>query len=422
MFKLNHYPQSFKIAKVVPIFKPGKNAQLPCSYRPISLLSCISKIFEKVIHFRLSKILQKNKTINNCQFGFRPKHNTTQQLARIVNDIQINYNKDKVTTMALLDIKKAFDRVWIDGLIYKRIHYKIPKSLILLIHSYLTNRELLVQLKNTQSTRKLIAAGVPQGSILGPTLFNIFINDIPIFAKTNTALYADDTAIYASSFSDQIASKQIQIHINLLEKFYDKWKIKINAEKTQQIIFTRKFTDHKIWDKLRVYDNKITDEPHVKYLGTYIDTRLNFFKNTKYLISKASAALKNMYSLMNRNSKLTPQNKVLMYKTIFRPILTYAAPVWCHLSDTAFKPLEVFQNKCLRLALNESRYARIVDLQERSATTSLRAFVNKLSNNFYSHQLNFNKLTRRITKFRSYNTPFRLKHKLSYQHLSIYDK
>ncbi|EFA00927.1 RNA-directed DNA polymerase from mobile element jockey-like Protein [Tribolium castaneum] len=305
---------------------------------------------------------------------------------------------------------------------YKMIHYKIPKSLILLIHSYLTNRELLVQLKNTQSTKKLIGAGVPQGSVLGPTLFNIFINDIPIFAKTNTALYADDTAIYASSFSAQIASKQIQIHINLLEKFYDKWKIKINAEKTQQIIFTRKFTDHKIWDKLRVYDNKITDEPHVKYLGTYIDTRLNFFKNTKYLISKASAALKNMYSLMNRNSKLTPQNKVLMYKTIFRPILTYAAPVWCHLSDTAFKPLEVFQNKCLRLALNESRYARIVDLQERSATTSLRAFVNKLSNNFYSHQLKFNKLTRRITKFRSYNTPFRLKHKLSYQHLSIYDK
>ncbi|EFA13419.2 RNA-directed DNA polymerase from mobile element jockey-like Protein [Tribolium castaneum] len=207
------------------------------------------------------------------------------------------------------------------------IHYKIPKSLILLIHSYLTNRELLVHLKNTQSTRKLIGAGVPQGSVLGPTLFNIFINDIPIFAKTNTALYADDTAIYASFFSAQIASKQIQIHINLLEKFYDKWKIKINAEKTQQIIFTRKFTNHKIWDKLRVYDNKITDEPHVKYLGTYIDTRLNFLKNTKYLISKASAALKNMYSLMKINSKLTPQNKVLMYKTIFRPILTYAAPL-----------------------------------------------------------------------------------------------
>ncbi|EFA12091.1 hypothetical protein TcasGA2_TC011500 [Tribolium castaneum] len=118
--------------------------------------------------------------------------------------------------------------------------------------------------KNTQSTRKLIGAGVPQSSVLGPSLFNNFINDIPTFAKTKTALYADDTAVYASSFSAQIASKQIQININLLEKFYDKWKIKINAEKTQ-IVFTRKFTDHKIGDKLRVYDKKITDEPVIMF-------------------------------------------------------------------------------------------------------------------------------------------------------------
>lgn len=125
---------------------------------------------------------------------------------------------------------------------------------------------------------------------------------------------------------------------------------------------------------------------------------------------------------MVKNSSLSSRNKILTYKTLIRPILTYAAPVWCHLSDSALKPLEVFQNKCLRLALNESRYARIGDLRERSATTSIREFINKLSNNFYNHQLKFNKLTRQITKIRSYNAPFRLKHKLTYQHLSIYDR
>lgn len=197
IIKTNYFPTKWKTATVVPLPKPGKNKEFISSYRPISLTSILSKTTEKVILSRLHNINNKRQLIINEQFGFRPKHNTVMQLSRVINDITTQFNYGRSTVMSLLDIEKAFDTVWIPGLIYKLLQYNIPPNLIQFIHSFIINRKFYTKVGNDHSTIKEINAGIPQGSALGPVLYIYYINDIPMTNNTNIALFADDTAIYS---------------------------------------------------------------------------------------------------------------------------------------------------------------------------------------------------------------------------------
>jgi hypothetical protein len=311
IIQLQYFPQQWKIATIVPIPKPKKDLKNPNNYRPISLLPGLAKVAEKVINARLNKYDKNLKLTREEQFGFRQGHDTTQQVTRIVNDIIANYNKKKVTSMTLLDIQKTFDRVWIQGLIIKLYKNKIPINMVKLLQSYLTDRKFRVKIENTLSETQLIKAGVPQGSVLGLRLFTWFINDIPTFAKTKLALYADDTAIYAHSFNGEVANRQVQLHLNMILKYFDEWLITINASKRETIlrVFTRKSTNNKIITKLKVKDKTIATTPTVKYLGLTLDTRLNFHTHINNTLTKANATLRQIYPLMARNNKMTIDNK-----------------------------------------------------------------------------------------------------------------
>lgn len=242
---LGHYPQQWKMAIVAPIPKPNKDLSDPINYRPISLLNSLSKICEQVILRRILDYSTRNKILLDEQFGFRRGHSTSMQVARIAHEIISHFNKGNVTSMALLDIEKAFDTVWIDGIIFKLIGSKFPIYIIRLISGYLGAVSFKVRINNSLSEIQTTEAGVPQGSVLGPVLFSFFINDIPKFAKTSLAIYADDTSIFAHSFNAQVATKQTQIHLDQILAYTRKWKIKINNNKTEHIIFTKKFTNTK---------------------------------------------------------------------------------------------------------------------------------------------------------------------------------
>ncbi|RZC33767.1 RVT 1 domain containing protein [Asbolus verrucosus] len=244
---------------------------------------------------------------------------------------------------------------------------------------------------------------------------------MPTFEKTNLALYADDTAIYAHSFNAQVASSQTQIHVNKIEKYFNKWKMKINEHKTEQIVFTRKFTNNKILNKLRINGNKVDTSKSVKYLGITLDSRLNFKKHINNVIIKANIALKTIYALMSKNSKMNKRNKITLYKTMIRPVMTYACPAWSHISKTAYKPLETFQNKCLRIILNKSRYTRVSELRGISGVESVKKYTRILSTKFFDKQIKHNNLMRNITKINENSNTFKkIKHKLIHQHLPIF--
>ncbi|GFT35244.1 probable RNA-directed DNA polymerase from transposon X-element [Trichonephila clavipes] len=185
MLTFRYFPKSWKTAVVVPILKPGKNSALAESYRPISLLPVLSKLAEKVILARLKDHLERESILIPEQHGFRPRLFTSHQLLRVVEFIKEGNNKDEYTAAVFLDIQKAFDRVWHTGLLFKLITYKIPPPLIFL-KSYISDRSFTVKINRTYSQLIKISAGVAQGSILAPTLFNLYVNDI--IKSTNTQL------------------------------------------------------------------------------------------------------------------------------------------------------------------------------------------------------------------------------------------
>jgi hypothetical protein len=190
------------------------------------------------------------------------------------------------------------------------IEKKIPANFVKLLYSYMTGRTLQVKVNRTLSEKRPIKAGIPQGSVLGPKLFPIFINDVPAFAKTSLALYADDTAIYAHSFSAEVATRQVQIQVNLLEKYFDKWLIQINLVKTEAILFSKKFTNTKIITPLKVKNRKVLTQPSVKYLDVHLDTRLTYHTHIDRTLTRAKATLNALYPLFSKDSKLTSGNKL----------------------------------------------------------------------------------------------------------------
>uniref|UniRef100_A0A1Y1K0C8 Reverse transcriptase domain-containing protein n=1 Tax=Photinus pyralis TaxID=7054 RepID=A0A1Y1K0C8_PHOPY len=203
--RIGYFPDQWKYAHVRLFHKPGKKQNDPTGYRPISLLSTLSKVFEKTIHSRLVQHVSVNDVIPKFQFGFRNNYSTVQQLTRITELIEHGFENKLYTVAAFLDIKQAFDRVWHNGLIYKLMQIQVPPYLLLTIKSFLTKRSFSTVINNHISEPKLIEAGVPQGSILAPILFNIYMHDIPEVENSSLAMFADDTAII-SQHSDLAAA------------------------------------------------------------------------------------------------------------------------------------------------------------------------------------------------------------------------
>lgn len=313
-----YFPKIWRIAKIIPIPKPGKDQLFPQNYRPISLLSTLSKVFENVIAKRIRKYLDDNNCLNEAQFGFRTGHCTVRQLSRVLYIIIANKNKNKHTGVMLLDIEKAFDTVCHKALIYKTNTIGIPINIIQLIKSYLTNRRFVVSHDRTLSSFREIVAGVPQGSVLGLLLFLIYINDIPNMEDNSLALFADDTAIIANSGSHNILKRKISNHFVALNNYFNKWKIKINQQKTELLLVSSKNFNYKM--DINSNGQLIKSVNSVKYLGIIFDSKLNFNKHIVTVIAKAKAAICILYNLI-KNKDVTIKNKIIIYKTCIRPIM-----------------------------------------------------------------------------------------------------
>ena len=338
---------------ILAFHKPGKDKLFPQNYRPISLLPKLSKIFEKIILNRIKIHGKENNTVMQEQFGFREGRSTVHQLARLTNDITTEFNKNRSTALVLLDIEKAFDTVWHKGLIHKLHVSNLPLYTIKIIQNYLKKRTLAVSVNDTHSNTQKIAAGVPQGSILGPVLFLYYINDIPQNTKVKIALFADDTALYSSSWRNEVAIKNLQIYINSLMKYYNKWKIKINEAKTEQVMFSLK-KNRKPIPGITINGTTTIASPSAKYLGMHLDKKLLYWKHineTRIKIGKLTGLL---YCLINRKSTLTTQNKLTIYKTLIKPVLLYAAPVWSSAANTYIQKHKQHKTNYLELSRTQT--------------------------------------------------------------------
>lgn len=350
--KFQYFPICWKVAKVVPVLKPGKQSNDPKSYRPISLLSCTSKVFERLIKFKLNDFIYDNNIYPPQQFGFREQHSTVQQVNRITKHVRSNFNFQKSTGLVLLDVEKAFDSVWHNGLIYKMITFNFPLYLIKIVQSFLTDRYFAVYVSGDLSQKLCVPAGVPQGSVLGPLLYNIYTADFPQLPNCESAIYADDTAIFSSDVLSFCIETNLQSALNILDSYYTKWKIQINASKTQAIFFSRKRKSCFLpSNNLMLNNTNIIWGTSVKYLGIHLDKRLTFNEHVQKTILKVNKTIKILYPLINRKSLLNNDNKLIIFKVIFQSIMLYGSPVWGQCAKTHIKKLQIAQNKVLKLML-----------------------------------------------------------------------
>ncbi|UYV80015.1 hypothetical protein LAZ67_18001422, partial [Cordylochernes scorpioides] len=233
---LCYYPKTWKHAIIITIPKKSP-VKSPEDLRPINLLSTIGKVYERIVLRRLQSYMDSINFIIPQQFGFRKGHSTTHQLITVIDYIQIRKSHKEAVGAVFLDFTKAFDRVWHDGLIAKITKNQFPKDFIKFLKNYLQDRTFSIKQGNYITTAKPTQIGVPQGSILGPYLFNIYINDFPPHPKCQIKLFADDAAILSNSKSIGIITTQLQNYINSITKWCNDWKLDINPKKSQAIIF-----------------------------------------------------------------------------------------------------------------------------------------------------------------------------------------
>ena len=230
---------------MLPIHKKGKNKNDAKSYRPISLTSCIGKVLESMINKRLVWHLESNQIITPQQAGFRQHHSTEDQVTYVSHMIEDGFQDKKHSLAVWVDLEKAFDKVWKDGLRLKLRRSGVQGSIYNWISQFLHNRKARVQVNGTYSRKKVMREGVPQGGVLSPTLFLIFINDIMKDFPRNVkgAIYADDLVMWCTEEHLSTAQYRLQLSLNELNRWTKQWAVKTNANKTTFSVFSlsRKF-------------------------------------------------------------------------------------------------------------------------------------------------------------------------------------
>jgi hypothetical protein len=356
IIRYGYFPHQWKMASIIMIPKPNKPPEEVSSYRPISLLSAVSKIFERILLARMYRYVVEKIPLH--QFGFRQEHSTPQQCHRIVEYIKHAFERKEYCPAIFLDITQAFDKVWHTGLLYK-LKNILPYYLYTLMKSYLQERQFRVRVGKTFSDIGSVGSGVPQGSALGPLLYTIYTHDMPVIINGITATFADDTAFMVSNSDKNEASRLLQIHMNHFAEWCKKWNIQINAQKSQFITFSWRKGD---CPPITINGEEVREcvsasgPPKVKYLGIILDRRLTFGPHIKQKRKELNARRKSLYYILNKNSPLSLENKLLLYKTILKPIWTYCCPIWGLASHSNIEVIERFQTISIRVCTGDPTY------------------------------------------------------------------
>lgn len=352
-FRTGCFPDSLKIARVLPIFKEG-NSSDPGNYRPISVLPFLSKIYEMVIRNRMMQYLENINFINHDQYGFQRNANTTSACLNLIEEIYKNIELKQKTCSVFIDVRKAFDSVDHDTLITKLEEIGFKGKTIEMFKSYLLNRKQFVMIGEHNSSEKTIKTGVPQGSILGPILFIIFVNDLfDCSFHGSLQLYADDaTLTYGESTYEILKEKMIQ---DILK--FNTWmtnnKLSLNFKKTNFIIYHLKNSDvRNIFNEVCFDNHKIDRVNKTKYLGMIINETLNWNDHVdlvKKKVARFVGVLRRMSYLLDVKIK-----KQIYYAHIHSHII-YVNPIWSSVAEYKLKDLQVLQNKALKAIYNLPR-------------------------------------------------------------------
>ena len=340
-------PQEWKNAVIVPIHKNGRK-DIPCNYRPISLTSIVCKVMEKIVREAIMNHLYDNNILSDKQYGFVPGRSCTLQLLVSLEDWITKLDEGASCDVIYTDFSKAFDKVSHKKLILKLETLGIRGRVIKWIENFLTDRHQKVRVNEQCSGWQTVKSGVPQGSVLGPILFLVFINDLPDAIKNKLIkLFADDAKLYnvSTSLEDCV---QLQQNLDSLIKWSSEWSLRVNPEKCKVLHLSKGNPDRNYQYHMQVEDTEtyLEEVPYQKDLGIFMDSRLSFETHITKSVSKANR----MLGLVRRNFKYVNEEVFCnLYKTLVRPHVEYGSVVWNPKTKRDQRKLEGIQRRATKI-------------------------------------------------------------------------
>ena len=367
------FPDCWKVSSVVPVFKNVGERSTAKNYCPVSLLSEVSKVFEKLVNNRIVDHLEKCGLFSDFQYGFRSSRSTADLLTVVSDRIARAFNKSGATRAVALDISKAFGRVWHAGLLHKLKSYGISGQILSLISSFLSNRRLRVVLDGKSSREYPVNAGIPQGSILGPTLFLLYINDLPDDVICDIAIYADDTTLYSRCDRASDLWQQLELASELESDLRDmvdlgkNWLVDFSAGKTQLVSFDQSNNNGSI--DVKMGGSILEEKSSFKMLGLTFSSKLDWGS----YISIAKTASKKIGALIPSMKFLFPEVALYLYKSTIRPCMEYCCHVCAGAPSCYLDLLDKLQKRICRI-VGPSLAASLEPLAHRRNVASLSLF------------------------------------------------
>ena len=361
------FPDSWKFSYVIPIPKKG-DANDPSNHRPISLLNPLGKVMERLVFKHIYNHMHTNNLLYRYQSGFLPGHSTTFQLIDIYHSICNTFDNNQFSCMVFWDISKAFDRVWHEGLIFKLKQYGISNNLLAFLKNYLSDRKQSVILNDITSTSLPLTAGVPQGSVLDPLLFLIYVNDIAEHLVSLTRLFADDSSLFVSAASILDIEGILSHDLAIISDWAKSWLVKLNPCKTEAISFSYFNTD--LFPNI-VFDGvNIKFVKHHKHLGLTLSENMKWDQHIETILKSASKIIGIMRKLKyNFTRKALNQ----IYLSYVRPILEYSCIVWDGCTTEQSNSVEKLQNEAARIVTGLTRSVSLENLYRECGWESLQS-------------------------------------------------
>jgi hypothetical protein len=407
------FPELWKVATILPIPKV-LNTEKGEEFRGINVLPLYEKILEKIVYIQFKMLIDANNVLCSNQSGFRPGHSCETSLQLLLKRWKEELDLNKCIVSVFLDFKRAFETIDRSILLDKLQKYGVGGNVLVWFKSYLTDRTQVTNYNNVTSHVLINNYGVPQGSVLGPLLFIIYINDLPnCLDNVFVNVFADDTLISLAGYDYEEICNVLNIQLDKLSNWLKHNKLQLNVSKTKCMLVTsserstKQFLKSKVADKIIIDGEKPDFVTEFKYLGIILDEHLKFRKHVEYISKKISRKL----GLLCRvGSFLSPSIKCLVYKTIIGPHFDYCSSLLWDIRQTDIISLQKLQNRGMRIILNCNRYTHICNMldalhwttvQQRIALNTL-VFIFKIVNG--SLPIYLNSFVKYANDVHTYNT------------------
>jgi ribonuclease HI len=366
------FPDIWRKAIIIPVFKPGKQKTEANSYRPISLTCTLCKLLERMVNARLMWYMEDKSLLHNAQNGFRPNRSTLDSILLLHTEAcHALANRQEMLT-AFIDIEKAFDTVWRYNVLKKLTDWKVTGNMLQFLRNFMENRTFQVRINGKLSNTFHQTNGIPQGSVLSSTLFLVAINSLPgIIPKPVVAsIYADDLIIFCRGSQITTTQKIIQNSLQIIEKWSAETGFRCSTTKTTIMRFSRRRNKEAL-EPLQLYSQPLTQVQHQTYLGITFDSRLTFSTHITTLKNDCLRRLNLLKAIAHTNWGSDERTILRTYRATIRSKLDYGSPAYGSATRSQLRKLDTIQNTALRLALGAFRTSPALSLHRESNETPL---------------------------------------------------